>query len=173
MYNHVHARTQQQMLHGIHVQCTFNDIWGTQSWTPISSSHLIGMFNGSGILLSPTLVVTCAHVVSEKQEDPTDPTWAHFRRTSITVNAIPANILSAGNLNGPNPDPDIAFLRLQTPLPQTPASLYIAPPDHYRVSSLFLFLMILVCVFHASHPPRFVCALPTSSPPHHLHRRRS
>jgi hypothetical protein len=67
------------------------------------------------VLLSPTLVLTCAHVVLERQPPYEDATWPHFRRSAISVNGIEADLIAAGAFETTN-DPDLAFLRCRNQL---------------------------------------------------------
>ena len=59
--------------------------------------NLTGFYTGTGLLLSPTLFITCAHVVLERQAALPDVTWTHFRRDCIKVNGVDADIIAAGD----------------------------------------------------------------------------
>ena len=95
-------------------------------------TKIVRYFSGSGILVSPTLLVTCAHVVEEKQIQPDDVTRVHFKRDAIRVNGIDVDVVAAGNSQSSN-DPDLAFLHLRSPLTLPPVPLVQTPLDQIRV----------------------------------------
>jgi hypothetical protein len=96
--------------------------------------NLTGFYTGTGLLLSPTLVITCAHVLLERQTALPDVTWTHFRRDFIKVNEVDADIIATGDFQNTD-DADIAFVRCQTALTLSIISLVQPRLDQFKVPS--------------------------------------
>jgi|SRR5271155_1866995 len=96
--------------------------------------NLTGFYAGTGLLLSPTLVITCPHVVLERQTALQDVTWSHFRRDCIRVNGVDADIIAAGDFQNTG-DADIAFLRCRTALTLPIIPLVQSRLEQFKVPS--------------------------------------
>lgn len=98
------------------------------------------------MLVSPTLVVTCAHVAGARFSDPKHD-LTHFRIRDATGNGVP---LTPGVWVGTDEPPhfDIAFLRAATPLHEEWSSITSARTQLYRAPpSLIAHILSVVCVF--------------------------
>lgn len=134
-----------------------------------------GIFRGCGLLLSLTLIVTCAHVVDLRLEGQPDATWRHFRRQKILVNSIEAYILQAGfHMAG---QLDIAFLQTanNVPINHPPISLC---RTHIRLHRVQMSLAALsdFCVvnfFRIESRARSERSFPTPPSLDHCQRRRN
>ena len=101
-------------------------------------------WRGRGVMLSPSIVVTCAHVAGARPSDPKHPLY-HFKASRVFVNGIEAHPILIGEAFPVHQD--IAFL--QTPVPivseEVCFGIQYHQPELYTVSpSKFAYTHILI-----------------------------
>ena len=97
---------------------------------------------GRGIMISPSIVVTCAHVVGARPSDPKHPLY-HFRLSRVFVNGLESQPLYVGEATPIHQD--IAILKTPVPIVESEGlcfnikniqlDLYTVRPTKFRLIS--------------------------------------
>lgn len=137
-------------------------------------NSLTGMTQGTGIIVAPDLVVTCAHLF--ERQSPESPLH-HFRCKAASLNNIQLNCLFMGTGQPFPSNKDVAILRASAPLLAASdcAPLFVtAVPERFRVRIQLQNLLLLITggLFYQTRPFQslYICTISTQGHGHYAGR---